>query len=511
MTTLQTAKAQTLPELVKTMLDCEPELIAVNADSRSSYEQWNVTRGSRLPQISVDSTIGGRDRDRATDGLLVNSTSEALFSRDIGITLRQLVFDGGTSKNLSNSDLHAYKMQRYLQMAMIEDRVVDLTEIYLEIFRTREQIALANTNVEDHRSMLSKLKIREEGGDVKTNAELIQGRLSRALNRLDLQNIKLKEAKARFKRLLCCEPNYNALTLPKIDADANCTSCNKNWNYLAAQSALKSSVNRAKAQGGLRVPQVYLDLGASRGQDSIGVAGADNELRALLTMSWDLSTGGSNRASQRLYKHQVEKAAELVVAAKKNCAYDLELLKTELDSAHKAQNSFSNYTTKLKSVMADYDDQFKIGMQSLIDMLDIRNELYEAKSEEIDSRYDIIASKARVLGKQGRLVSSLVGSYVTDKYRICEKNSDCWVSKDTLSDCEIENYRPGKEDGCNDAEVYCKPGKVVKAVAKVEAPQTTKREITIQTKPLAEAKKIKNKGNSPLLQGLGKLFKNSSE
>ncbi len=475
-------QAQTFNQAVRMMLDNEPELLAVNADSRATYESWNAARAGLKPQISANASTGGIERTRTTDGLTGTSSTTGLFSRDIGVSLRQLVFDGGTTKNSSESTFNNYEAARYLQMGMIEDRIVDLAEVYLELFRTDEQMKLAQQNVADHKRMLENLRIREAGGEVRTQTQLIQGRLSKAMNRADMQEIKREEAIARFERLIGKRPDFNCLSLPVANFNGG-KCCEANWEFLASQSALAAAIHQARAQAGLRVPQVYLDLGASRGENNIGVAGSDNELSAMFTMSWDLSTGGANRANQRYYKHKVENAAELVRAAQKDCMYNQSLLATELDSANRSVNSFANYSNRMSKVIGDYEEQFDIGMQSLIDLLDVRNEYFEARTQEIDSRYTVISSKVRTLGEQGRFASSVIGDYAKQKLALCDDRSDSWASRKAfLTPEEVDEFTAPKCPAPCDEPA---PANCAEKVADLVATPVVMQPASVQAVPVA--------------------------
>ena len=67
------SNAQTLEESVHLMLQQEPELRAVDFDSRSSFQDYKIARGDLFPQITANGTSGVSERDRSTDGLVSQS------------------------------------------------------------------------------------------------------------------------------------------------------------------------------------------------------------------------------------------------------------------------------------------------------------------------------------------------------------------------------------------------------------------------------------------------------
>jgi adhesin transport system outer membrane protein len=159
---------------------------------------------------------------------------------------------------------------------------------------------------------------------------------------------------------------------------------------------------------GNRAPKVYLDAGGSVGEDVSGIQGQDDEVRALLTFSWDLYTGGSRRATQRREYWQVQKAEELVVAAKEEAVYRLQLLRKEAEGSQSSVKSLGDYVNRLEGVLADYRERFKVGRQELLNILDIESELYNARSRLIDAKFNAETSAYRIAGAEGHLATQML-------------------------------------------------------------------------------------------------------
>jgi len=112
------------------------------------------------------------------------------------VSIRQLVYDGGNARNQARASRNALLAQQYLEKAMIEDRVVDLAETYLEVLRTERQIALAERNVANHRAMRDMLQQRADAGGSRADVALVQGRLGLATNQLATQKLAYRNSLA---------------------------------------------------------------------------------------------------------------------------------------------------------------------------------------------------------------------------------------------------------------------------------------------------------------------------
>lgn len=420
------SEAQTLEQSVHLMLQQEPELRAVDFDSKSSFQDYKIARGDLFPQVTLNGSSGVSERDRSTDGL-VSQSGDTLWSNQVGLSIRQLLFDGGTVSNEVRASSAFYDAQRYLQMSQIEARVVDLAEVYLETIRVGRQVKAARENVAVHKEMREKLAERQRNGGVRADTSLIDGRLSLAENSLYTQELAMENARWRFKRLTGVEPsNITEPASLKTGSSLSELDVTQNWDYLAATSALEAADFKRQSKRGLYSPNVYLDAGASRGEDTLGVRGRDDEVRALLVLSWDLYRGGANKATNHRERLQLAKAGELLRAADQQREYQLRLLLAEKEGSRASTGSLEQYVDKLGRVIADYEEQFRIGQKELLNILDVRNEHYQARSRLIDSRFNQDVADYRMLGAQGRLVERLIGDSVADYVTVGNRRADKW-------------------------------------------------------------------------------------
>ena len=148
----------------------------------------------------------------------------------------------------------------------------------------------------------------------------------------------------------------------------------------------------------------------------LGVSGDDDEMRAMVVMSWDLYRGGANKALQQREHWQLRKAEELMQAAREQADYIASLLWKEREGSKASVKSLGTYVDRLEGVLADYREQFKVGKQDLLSILDILNELYTARTKLIDSRFNVDTTAYRIIGAQGKLTHLLVGEDFVQEY-----------------------------------------------------------------------------------------------
>lgn len=417
---------ETINESVAAMLRFEPELMSVDSDSRACFEDYRITKAKRRPVISLTSDSGLSQRDRSTDGLVASSSGN-LYSRDLGISIRQLVYDGGTSKMLSASAKQSYRAQRLLQLAIIEDRVVDLVETYLEILRLNEQICEAKKNIAYHKEFHEKLLKYEQLGGSRSDTMLIEGRLSLAKSSLRSIQSEKETAESRYRRLTGEIPRHlTKPEIPRIEEIADTCEITGNWHFQAACATFDSASTALLAKKSAHLPNLYINTGATEGYDTVGIKGRDREIHALLGLQWDLYRGGQRRALSEREKWQQDKAFDLVRTAVENGRQKARDIYTDLQRSRDCRSSLDTYVNRLESVATDYGRQFQIGSRDLMNLLGIENELFQAKLKLINALYSEHACVYRLLGVQGKLACFLTGNKILDLIETGCAEQDEW-------------------------------------------------------------------------------------
>ena len=401
------AQSLSLEEATRMMLNFEPELNAAEYDTLSAMEDSKVSRADRLPQVALRGSTGVSNRDRSLDGLV--RSGETLYQRQIGLSVRQLLLDGGVSANNVRASKNAIMAQQYLEKAMIEARTVDLAEVYMEVLRTRKLIDLADENIDNHAKMVSLLREKLNNGGSRSEYHLAQSRLEQAKNSVASAKFAHEHAVSRLSRLI----GHNSLNLsypviPPLPSEMREIDLEDNWDFLAAAEALEEVEHRANAAKAAHKPKVYFDAGYTVGRDVSGIRGQDDEASALIVGQWDLFSGGRKRALEKRAHFQVGKFEELKRSAKLGARYDLELLWQERVANQNSIDFLSNHKSELAKVLGDAKELFSVGQEDLMNILNLQSDHNLASTSLVNSRYDYDTSTFRIMGKQGKLAEWLL-------------------------------------------------------------------------------------------------------
>ena len=157
-------------------------------------------------------------------------------------------------------------------------------------------------------------------------------------------------------------------------------------------------------------PTLDVELEATRYNNKNGsdVDSRDEDYSAMLVMNYNLYNGGKDQAEKLKYK-----SLQKFEAAHKQRLEDE--LKESLDFAWNSyvmlneqltyQKDYQKYTENSKEA---YFEEFQLGRKTLIDLLDIQDEINSIKMQVTSNEYDILISKFRILDSTGDLYNSFV-------------------------------------------------------------------------------------------------------
>jgi adhesin transport system outer membrane protein len=174
-----------------------------------------------------------------------------------------------------------------------------------------------------------------------------------------------------------------------------------NYNVKVAQAT-----NREKKAS--YYPKIDLQLSQAYNHDASGIAGKDDEFRAMAYLSYNLFNGFSDKASIEKSYTQVEEEFQNRRNTKREIIQSFNLswaAKTKLQEQllHlKEYKKFSNKTLIL------YSKEYDLGRRSLLDLLSAQNDFIRSKAQIITTESNILYAKYKILNAMGTLVSTIM-------------------------------------------------------------------------------------------------------
>ncbi len=406
-------QAMTLTEAIQSTLQYHPE-ISQSVNSRlTADEELKFARGGYLPTVDLLLGYGRENTDSPSTRAQGDHHDETLNRGESEIRLRQMLFDGfGTPNEVKRNEANV-NSKAFRILGTSENAALRTVEVYLDVLKRREMVALAKNNLQAHERIGDQIRLRSERG-VGSTADNDQAiaRLALAQNNLYTEEVNLADAEASFYSATGRMPDQ--LESPStVKAEVPPDLLEARQNMLSDNPLLKSAqadVNAAEAQYEAAkapfYPRFDAELAKSANNNIDGEEGHYNQWQAQVVMRYNLFNGMRDKAHLNATSHEINEAQDVRNNALRLINENLSLAWDAMENAKKQTQPAREYADYTRKVREAYQQQFTLGQRTLLDLLDSENELFTANRRYTEVRYTEEFSMYRVLASMGYLLKS---------------------------------------------------------------------------------------------------------
>ena len=403
---------QTVVEAIEQTLLTNPNIqsSAFNVDAADALRRQAVA--GYLPSIDLVLARGleksGNTTTRATgdDGRRFDR-----FERSL--TLNQMLYDGFSTANFVKQQNSVLSATTERLSTTLENTALRAAQAYLEVLRRDQIVALSESNLAQHDETLAKIEERFESG-VGTKVDVVQtkGRRAQSKSSVLLSKKDAQNGRVEFYRVVGESPRDLALPvrskgLPETLEQAVQIAFRSNPQVKAGQHDLAASQSARKQILGGYYPRIDLALGATRNDDMDGSPGANDDETAVIKMSYNLYRGGADRAKMKEAVARINAAEQALVSLRRSITQDVSILWNDLEDLSIRIEYLQVHVTSTEEVLEVYLEQLAIGKRTLLDVLDIQNELFRARSGLVSAEFQLRLAEFRLLATGGQFLASM--------------------------------------------------------------------------------------------------------
>jgi len=414
------AGAKTLKEAAETAVATHPEVGQLRFSRRAIEQELRATRGGYLPQLDVRGAIGhewtnnNATRTREGRGRFGESGWVDMNRYEAGVSLRQLLFDGfGTDSEVSRQ---YYRVESSAHRTMDTAQAIALRalEAYLEMQRTQRILEISMQNVRVHEEILRRVQARARGGrGPQSDVDQAQARLSNAQANVATARRQYGDAVALYLQAVGEQPS--ALTdtsspdgaLPPSAEDAVTAATDQAPAVRAALADVRVAHAAIGVADSRWFPVVTAEANYNFLYNADGVRGQAEQFSVMLQGRWNLYRGGSDLARKRESVARLYEARETLERSRREVAQQTRVSWNAVQSARERRVALQQQLQANERVRVAYSQQFDRGRRTLLDLLDIQNEIFNNQTglatEEATVRFGIF----RTLASMGRLLEVL--------------------------------------------------------------------------------------------------------
>ena len=406
------AFAMTLVQALEATLRTNPDILASQHNVEAAEQLYRQAKGAYYPRVDLV-LAGGRESSNNTTTRAAGGQELDLTREERSIRLSQLLYDGFATSSLVAQ-----------QGALVDSAVARLSsskesiglravQVYLEVMRRDEVVKLAQENLGHHETTLGKIQERFDSG-VGTKVDVVQTEGRRAQSRSFVMQSErdVRNGIAEFFRVVGENPvNLVAPSkvagLPPSLASTIEIAFRTNPGLLVAEAELEAAIAARKQSRSAFHPRFDLEVGATRNDNVDGAVGANDDETALVRMTYNVFRGGSDRARLNESEAREFAARESVRSIRRAVEEDVTLIWNELEDITARLEYLKAHVDSTEEVLDVYNEQLSLGKRTLLDVLDVQNELLRAKVAYVSGQYTENLARYRVLASFGGLLSTL--------------------------------------------------------------------------------------------------------
>jgi outer membrane protein, adhesin transport system len=299
-------------------------------------------------------------------------------------------------------------------------------QAYLEIQRTSRVSALAQGNVKAHEDLLRKVRVRAEGGRG-AGSEVAQAtaRLNAAKASALESVARNRDAVSLFIAVVGTKPpaKLEPVTPPgralPPSVDLAVSQAQKGSPAIIARmfdaAAASAAINVAKSDF---YPKVSAELSADYYNDTDRSTGRRADVTGMIVVRQNLYRGGIDSARVREAYARANEAQATSDLMRRTVEREVRLSWTAMTIARARSEVINRQLEQNRIVVSAYSEQFELGQRTLIDLLDVQNEIFVNQTSAVTETFVSNFNTFRVLAAMGKLVPALGIDYNDEARRM---------------------------------------------------------------------------------------------
>lgn len=411
---ISSVSAITLGEAVRATLSTNPDIAASRQSAEAQSFLARQSKAGIYPSIEIG-LAGGWEQSNNTTTRATGVESLDLSRTEKSIRLTQRLFDGFSTRGLIKQQASLTEAALARQTNTEEAVSLRAVQVYLEMLRRGSVVALGEENLQHHDTTLTKISERYESG-VGTRVDVVQteGRRAQSKSNVLLAKRDVANGRAEFYRVIGEQPVNlslpdNASGLPSTLTQALTIAEDNNPELEAAQAEYDAAVSADKSARGNKYPRIDLELGATRNDDTDGTIGANDDVTAMVRLTYNLYKGGAEKARRSEASARMMAAQESLRGAQRELDEDVTTVWNELQDILVRLEYLEAHVASTEEVLQVYNEQLSLGKRTLLDLLDVQNELLRAKVALTAGQFSARFARYRLLASTGQLLENLNG------------------------------------------------------------------------------------------------------
>lgn len=403
-------QAETLEETLVAAYLTNPQLSAQRTQLRETDEGVSQALSNWRPTVELTGSVGFEQNDSST-----RTGSAREQNRDqtsIGLDVSQPLFRGGRTLAETSSAENDVLAERARLIEEEQSVMLSAATAYLDVFRDQAVLQL-NTNNEDVLArQLEAAQDRFQVGEItRTDVHQAEARLAQATADRIQSEANLEASRAAYRTVTGITPNSSfdlpasPPGAPPSKAAAVQEAALNNPRVIAAQYDERSAIDGIDVVWGELLPEVDLNLSASRDTNASSESDRVESAEAVINMTVPLYQAGSVSSRVREAKQTAGRFRQVVDQERRVATESATRAWENLQAAEARVTSFQTQIQAATVALDGVEREAAVGSRTVLDVLDAEQELLNARVSYITAQRDAGVAMFELLSSVGRLTA----------------------------------------------------------------------------------------------------------
>lgn len=421
--------AASIQEAMGMAITSHPEVLAAEKNQAAIGHRIDMAKAGYKPTVDFVAGTGYEWSKNQTTRFRAARTPQSgkqgsrdLWRQESRVIVRQMLFDGWKTQSRVAQETNRHASAAFHAMDVRNQLALRAAESYLGVLHSREILALAQENLENHQSYLGKINARLSGGrSAAADVRQVEGRMALAQANVEAAKGDAKKAEAAYLEAvgeMPANPSKEATPFGSLPATTTAAveRAMSNSPVIASAMADIKAANAELAEAkSVFCPRIELEGGASRNWNLDGVEGPNHDMTAMLMYRQNLYNGGHDVAQRAERIERVKEAQDMLEKERRQVEQAVIDASARLESARARLEPLAAHVQSAQASRDAYLGQFDLGQRTLLDLLDSEVELSDAKAALIDGKYETDAAAYAVMAHMGDLAPAVGSTQVASK------------------------------------------------------------------------------------------------
>ena len=420
-----TGAAEPFNAEIERMLETSPGIRAAVRELEAARHDVGSARAAFLPAVSLRADAGPERLDTPTSRRITGKVGgSSLVRRTADLTVSQLLFDGShTAANLAAARIAERLAALNLRLAT-QNYLFDASRAYLDVLRQVELLSLANDNMAVIQTQMGLENARvARGSGVAVDVLLAKTRLQLATERAVAFEGALAAARARYLQVFGQSPTVATMVRPQLPeslvpetlAEAIDMAVEGNLNLAIAANEVQLARQNEVMAAADRLPRLDLVASYRFEDDFSALPGRGDGYSLLVTVTWDLFSGFSNRSRVSAAAARGEQSRMSAEDIRRRVTEGVTTAFENLNTARRRATMLQNASNIAEEVFDARVRLREAGSDTALNVLDARSETFRARINLADAEFDADVALLQLLLSAGSLDATALGAALPEE------------------------------------------------------------------------------------------------